>query len=178
MAESIWTEPALSDVDSIADYIALDKPDAARQLVQRIFEHVEQLIDQPESGSKPKELRSSRCRQIIETPSAFSTDTTGNEYSFFMSCAVRCDCGRQSSLRATSRGTRRSNCDERGSAKSMHVDNSIWIDPVRTVHGLALPLPRTDPGTSAAALRIMLFTVSARRCSNASNFGPHGAGGW
>jgi plasmid stabilization system protein ParE len=26
MAETIWTEPALSDLDAIADYIALDKP--------------------------------------------------------------------------------------------------------------------------------------------------------
>ena len=29
MAEIIWTEPALADLDAIADYIALDKPDAA-----------------------------------------------------------------------------------------------------------------------------------------------------
>lgn len=28
MAEIIWTEPALADLDAIADYIALDKPDA------------------------------------------------------------------------------------------------------------------------------------------------------
>lgn len=35
MAELIWTEPALQDLDAIADYIALDKPEAARQLVKR-----------------------------------------------------------------------------------------------------------------------------------------------
>ena len=68
MAKLIWTEPALSDLDAIADYIALDKPDAARQLVQRVFQHVEQIIAQPESGSRPPELRRSRYRQIIETP--------------------------------------------------------------------------------------------------------------
>ena len=66
MAELIWTEPALSDLDAIADYIALDKPEAARQLVQRIFQHVEQLITQPESSSRPRELRLSRYRQIVE----------------------------------------------------------------------------------------------------------------
>ena len=33
MAELIWTEPALSDLDIIADYIALDNPEAARDLV-------------------------------------------------------------------------------------------------------------------------------------------------
>ena len=41
MAQIIWTEPALSDLDAIADYIALDKPEAARRLVQRVFKHVE-----------------------------------------------------------------------------------------------------------------------------------------
>ncbi len=68
MAEVIWTEPALNDLDAIADYIALDDPAAARQLVQRIFQHVEQLIAHPDSGSKPLELRGWRYRQIIEAP--------------------------------------------------------------------------------------------------------------
>lgn len=68
MAELIWTEPALNDLDAIADYIALDKPEAARRLVQRVFQHVEQLINQPESGSKPKELGRSRYRQVVEPP--------------------------------------------------------------------------------------------------------------
>jgi toxin ParE1/3/4 len=57
MAEVIWTEPALSDLDAIADYVALENPDAARALVQRVFHHVDQLIDHPRSGSKPPELR-------------------------------------------------------------------------------------------------------------------------
>lgn len=68
MAEVVWTDPALQDLDAIADYIALDKPDAAKQLVQRIFRHVEQLAEQPESGSRPPELGRSRYRQIIEPP--------------------------------------------------------------------------------------------------------------
>lgn len=68
MAEVVWTEPALSDLDAIADYIALDNPDAARQLVRRIFQHVEQLADHPQSGSKPAELKGWRYRQIVEPP--------------------------------------------------------------------------------------------------------------
>jgi len=52
---------------SIADYIALDEP-AASQLVQRIFVHVDQLIIHPDSGSRPRELRGGRYRQIIEPP--------------------------------------------------------------------------------------------------------------
>lgn len=68
MAKIIWTEPALSDLDAIADYIALDKPDAARKLVRRIFNHVSQLEQHPDSGSKPPELKGWRYRQIIEPP--------------------------------------------------------------------------------------------------------------
>lgn len=68
MADVIWTEPALSDLDAIADYIALENPIAARQLVQRVFDHVEQLADHPDSGSRPQELEGRRYRQIIEAP--------------------------------------------------------------------------------------------------------------
>jgi addiction module RelE/StbE family toxin len=68
MAEIIWTEPALADLDAIADYIALDCPQAARRLVQRVFRHVGQLADYPKSGSKPHELRGWRYRQIVEPP--------------------------------------------------------------------------------------------------------------
>lgn len=68
MAEIIWTEPALADLDAIADYIALDKPGAASALVTRVFEHVERLHRYPESGCRPPELKRSRYRQIIEPP--------------------------------------------------------------------------------------------------------------
>jgi plasmid stabilization system protein ParE len=68
MAEVIWTEPALGDLDAIADYIAIENPVAASELVQRVFAHVEQLEAHPESGSRPPELRRSRYRQIVEPP--------------------------------------------------------------------------------------------------------------
>ena len=68
MAEVIWTEPALNDLDAIADYIALDNPEAAKHLVQKIFDHVGQLADHPNSGSKPQELKGWRYRQIVEPP--------------------------------------------------------------------------------------------------------------
>jgi toxin ParE1/3/4 len=68
MAEIIWSEPALADLDAIADYIALEDPAAASGLVKRIFAHVEQLAAHPESGSRPQELGRSRYRQIIEPP--------------------------------------------------------------------------------------------------------------
>jgi plasmid stabilization system protein ParE len=68
MAKVIWAVPALNDLDAIADYIALDNPAAARELVQRVFGHVDQLIIHPDSGSKPRELRGGRYRQIVEQP--------------------------------------------------------------------------------------------------------------
>jgi toxin ParE1/3/4 len=68
MAQVIWTEPALADLEAIADYIALDNPEAARRLVQKIFKHIEQLQRYPKSGSVPGELRGSRYRQIVEAP--------------------------------------------------------------------------------------------------------------
>lgn len=70
MAELIWTEPALEDLDRIADYIALDDPAAAARLVHRVFSHVEQLEDHPQSGSPVPEFRGSqvRYRLIVEAP--------------------------------------------------------------------------------------------------------------
>jgi len=34
MARIIWTEPALQELDEIADYISLDNPAAAKHLVR------------------------------------------------------------------------------------------------------------------------------------------------
>lgn len=68
MVEIVWTEPALSDLDAIADFIALENPAAAQKLVGKIFGHVEQPADHPQSGSKPAELKGRTYRQIIEPP--------------------------------------------------------------------------------------------------------------
>ena len=68
MAEIVWSEPALRDLDAIADFIALENPAAAAELVRRVIGHVEQLSDHPESGSRPLELKRSRYRQIVESP--------------------------------------------------------------------------------------------------------------
>ena len=64
----LWTEPALAELDEIADYIALDDPHDAQALVRRIFDHVAQLAEHPNSGSKPPELKGWRYRQIVEPP--------------------------------------------------------------------------------------------------------------
>ena len=90
MAEVIWTEPALSDLDAIADYIALENPDAARELMRRIFQHVGQLADHPRSGSKPQELRGWRYRQIVEPPCrVFYREESGRVYILYVMRAAR-----------------------------------------------------------------------------------------
>ena len=68
MAQIIWTEPALSDLDAIAEYIALDKPSAAMKLVQKVFSSTERLEQFPESGRKPPKLQKSRYLEVLVNP--------------------------------------------------------------------------------------------------------------
>ena len=68
MAEIVWTEPALDDLDKIAEYIALDKLNAAENLVRRVFERVDRLSDSPNSGRKVPELSPSKYKEVIVGP--------------------------------------------------------------------------------------------------------------
>lgn len=68
MAQVIWTDPALSDLDAIADYIAVENPGAARAIIQRVFAHVGKLEQHPELGPVPEELEDSRYRHLVEPP--------------------------------------------------------------------------------------------------------------
>jgi toxin ParE1/3/4 len=68
MARLIWTEPALLDLDEIAAYIALDNPQAASRFVRTVFEKVERLKGQPESGRHPPELARTPYREVVVPP--------------------------------------------------------------------------------------------------------------
>lgn len=68
MVEVIWTEPALQELDAIAEYIALDNPAAASRLVQDVFEKMERLERFPESGRLPPELPNSIYREVVIPP--------------------------------------------------------------------------------------------------------------
>ncbi|MDX8400111.1 MAG: type II toxin-antitoxin system RelE/ParE family toxin [Gallionellaceae bacterium] len=68
MATIIWTAPALSNLDEIADYIALDNLPAAKKLVRRIFSDIQRLEQFPESGRIPAELTDSLYREVVVEP--------------------------------------------------------------------------------------------------------------
>ena len=68
MARLIWTEPALIDLDIIAEYIALDNPDAARKLGAEVFASAERLKRFPKSGSYPPEIKHLPYRKIVVSP--------------------------------------------------------------------------------------------------------------
>ncbi|MCK9238399.1 MAG: type II toxin-antitoxin system RelE/ParE family toxin [Thiopseudomonas sp.] len=59
MAEIIWTEPALQELDALAEYVALDNPEAASHLFEKVFDKVERLENFPQSGRVPPELPNS-----------------------------------------------------------------------------------------------------------------------
>ena len=68
MARLIWTEPVLIDLEVIADYIALDKPDAAKRYIRRVLEAVDRLEQFPNSGSMPPEIPDLPYRQVVVPP--------------------------------------------------------------------------------------------------------------
>ena len=68
MARIIWADPAIHDLDAIADYIALENAAAARELVQQVLAAVERLQKFPRIGSLPNELMGLPYRQLIVSP--------------------------------------------------------------------------------------------------------------
>jgi toxin ParE1/3/4 len=68
MAQLVWTESALSDLNDIAEYVALENPEAARALVRRLLSTVERLEQHPSSGKFPAELEGKRYREVVSLP--------------------------------------------------------------------------------------------------------------
>jgi toxin ParE1/3/4 len=68
MARIIWTEPALQELDEIADYISLDNTEAAKKLVLEAFKRVDHLTHHPESGKLVEEFEESAYREIVLPP--------------------------------------------------------------------------------------------------------------
>ncbi|MCC5839266.1 MAG: type II toxin-antitoxin system RelE/ParE family toxin [Opitutales bacterium] len=68
MAEIIWTDPALTDLDAVGDYIALDDYNAARRLIQKVFERVDLLRENPSLGRVPRDLFDTPYRKLVVNP--------------------------------------------------------------------------------------------------------------
>lgn len=60
-----WTEPALSDLDGIRDYIARDSEYYATQFIERIIDAVEKLERFPEMGRLVPEAGEENIRELL-----------------------------------------------------------------------------------------------------------------
>ena len=75
----------MADLDDIAEYIALNNPAAARDLVRKVFDKVARLADHPESGRLPLELYLPNYREVIVNPCRiFYKLNDGNPYILFV----------------------------------------------------------------------------------------------
>jgi toxin ParE1/3/4 len=64
MSHAVYAPKAEDDLIGIADYIARDKPEAARRWVQRIRETCDTLATQPEMGELRSEFGAAGCRSF------------------------------------------------------------------------------------------------------------------
>ncbi len=68
MAEIVWSEPALNELNEIAEYIAVSNEFAAKKLVKTIFNKIERLEEHPESGKVPSEIAALNYRELVVKP--------------------------------------------------------------------------------------------------------------
>jgi toxin ParE1/3/4 len=71
VAEVVWTEPALSQLEEIFAYIALDKPGAAQAVARRIFAETQHLARFLRLGRRIPEVPYPQYRQVWITPCWF-----------------------------------------------------------------------------------------------------------
>ncbi len=60
-----WTEPAISDLDGIRDYIGRDSEYYASRFIGRIIEAVERLVYFPEMGRRVPEAEEENVRELL-----------------------------------------------------------------------------------------------------------------
>jgi len=63
-----WTDTAEEHLDAIYAYIALDSPEYAKHIVDRLTRRSEQIAQFPQSGRKVPEYDQDKIREIIENP--------------------------------------------------------------------------------------------------------------
>ena len=60
-----WSEPAVSDLVAVRDYIARDSQQYADRFVEKIFDSVEKLQQFPELGRRVRETNDELVREVI-----------------------------------------------------------------------------------------------------------------
>lgn len=68
MAQLIWSEPALRQLEEIVEYIALDKPEAAKRVARTIFDLTGNVEQFKLTGRVIPEFPVARYRQIWINP--------------------------------------------------------------------------------------------------------------
>lgn len=63
-----WTDTAEGHLNAIYAYIALDSPEYAKRMVDRITRRSQQIADFPLSGRKVPEYDIDQIREVIEDP--------------------------------------------------------------------------------------------------------------
>jgi addiction module RelE/StbE family toxin len=63
-----WTDNAIDHLTNIHDFISLNSPMYAKQMVDRITRRSQQIADQPTSGRKVPEYDAEDIRELIERP--------------------------------------------------------------------------------------------------------------
>lgn len=75
----IWTETAAHDLKGIAEFIALDNPDAARRLAGAILRKIEALSSLPMMGRIVPEKGDPTIREVILSPYRIVCQTEHND---------------------------------------------------------------------------------------------------
>ncbi len=65
MAKIIWTENALNDLESIAEYISKDSEYYARMMLRKLFFSTTLIQQYPLAGKMVPELKNTQIREII-----------------------------------------------------------------------------------------------------------------
>ncbi len=61
----VWSPLAVDRASQIAEYIALDKPSAARRWIEEIFSKVDRLKSSPQVGRIVPEISDKQFRELI-----------------------------------------------------------------------------------------------------------------
>jgi toxin ParE1/3/4 len=66
MAEIVWSDEALSDLEAIGEYFERTSPQYASAVVSRLYSSVERLVEYPKMGRKVPEVERESLRELTD----------------------------------------------------------------------------------------------------------------